>query len=100
MEIPWEAAMTHVSSSAAYIRKDKLVNESALRAALHAVGMFDSVVDAEVWELLETPHTVVSLQRATTQSTTGSENQPDRVHIESMLQRLLDADLIELSPDS
>ena len=92
--------MTLPSTSAAYIRKDKIANEPALRGALRAAGMFGSGVDEEVWELLETPQTVVSLQRATRLNIVGGVMQPNSEHIEDMLQRLLDADLIELSPDS
>jgi hypothetical protein len=61
--------------------------------------MLGSAIDEEVWELLKTPHTIVSLQRATS-GANGGDQQPDPDHIETMLQRLLDVDLIELSPDS
>jgi hypothetical protein len=83
--------MTHLLPSAAYIRKDAPVDGRALRAA----GLRGSSIDEKVWELLETPQTIDSLQRAASRDT-----QADRGHIAHVMERLLDADLIEVSPDS
>jgi hypothetical protein len=81
--------MTQLSTSAAYVRKN-----AARDRALRAAGMSGSEIE-EVWELLETPQTVVSLQRAA-----GEKAKIQSGDIEEILERLLDADLIELSPDS
>ena len=83
--------MTQLSTSAAYIRKDAIADPSASQTA----GLRHLVVDEQVWELLETPQTVESLHRAASR-----ETQADRLYIEETLERLLDADLIELSADS
>ena len=83
--------MTHLLSSAAYIRKNTTLDGRASQVA----NVQRSAIDAKVWELLETPQTIESLQRAA-----SGDTRTDRSHIEHMMKRLLDADLIELSPDS
>jgi hypothetical protein len=88
--------MTHVSTSAAYIRKGEFADQPALRVA----DMRGAVIEEQVWALLKTPQTVESLQRAVSRSADGPEAQADRSYIERMLKRLINADLIELSPDS
>jgi len=83
--------MTQLLPTAAYIRKDALASLSSLQVA----DLHDSVIDDQVWQLLETPQTVESIQRAASRGTHA-----DRGYIKETLERLLDADLIELSPDS
>jgi hypothetical protein len=84
--------MTHVSTSAAYIRKGGTAEQPTLRPEY----MRGAVLEEQVWTLLETPQTVESLRRATR----SDDTKANRDDIERMLTRLLDADLIELSPDS
>jgi hypothetical protein len=88
--------MTQVSPSAAYKRKQNLSDQPSIRAA----DLRGSVFEEQVWALLETPQTIESLQRAAGKYAEGSETHADSAYIERMLKRLLDADLIELSPDS
>jgi hypothetical protein len=88
--------MTFVSTSAAYIRKGESSDEPAQRMS----DLRGAVIEEQVWALLKTPQTVESLQRAVSRSTDGNEALSDRGYIERMLKRLIDADLIELSPDS
>jgi hypothetical protein len=92
VEIFSERVMTQVSPSAAYVRKGELESQPPLPPEL----MRSAVMEEQVWALLETPQTIESLQRATR----NHETPADRNDIERMLKRLLDADLIELSPDS
>jgi len=87
--------MTQVSSSAAYVRK----GSGSAQASLHAANLRGSMLELQVLSLLETPQTLESLQRAT-RRTSGTERQVDSDNIEKTLEQLLDADLIELSPDS
>jgi len=87
--------MTQVSTSAAYVRK----GEFAGQAGQQPEDIRSSILEEQVWALLETPQTVESLRRAAGQPDNG-RMQADRNQIEKMLERLLDADLIELSPDS
>jgi hypothetical protein len=91
-----EKTMTEVSTSAAYIRKANLSDQPTQRVA----DMRGAVIEEQVWALLKTPQTVESLQRAVSRSADGNDAVADRGYIERMLRRLLDADLIELSPDS
>ena len=88
--------MTFVSTSAAYIRKGESSDQQSQRMA----DMRGAVIEEQVWALLKTPQTVESLQRAVSRSADGTEAHADRGYIERMLKRLIDADLIELSPDS
>jgi hypothetical protein len=83
--------VTHVSTSAAYVRKNPAPDARAMQAA----GLHGSNFEETIWELLATPQTLESLHRAA-----HGETQGDRVQIKRALERLLDADLIELSPDS
>jgi len=88
--------MAYLSPSAAYVRKDEFIGRSVLKAE----DIRGSVVEEQVWQLLETPQTIESLRRAARESAAGGESLVDRGDIEKMLERLLDADLIEMSPDS
>ena len=81
--------MTHLSSSAAYVRKQNVATAHAMRLA----GGADAF-EERVWELLQTPQTVESLERA------AGELQSQGKKVEYVMERLLDADLIEISPDS
>lgn len=81
--------MTQLSSGA-YVRKTGNEDLSILQTA----GIYVRGISGEVWELLETPHTVTSLQRA------AGRTPADRDRIEMIVRRLLNADLIELSADS
>jgi len=83
--------MTQLLQTAAYIRKDTLAGLSSLQVA----DLRGSVIDDQVWQLLETPQTLESLQRAANRGTHA-----DRGYLKETLEHLLDADLIELSPDS
>ncbi|HTE41712.1 MAG TPA: hypothetical protein VK629_12845 [Steroidobacteraceae bacterium] len=88
--------MTQVSTSAAYKRKQNLSDQPSMRAS----ELRGSVFEEQVWALLETPQTIESLQRAASKYGDGRETHADSAYIERMLERLLDADLIELAPDS
>jgi hypothetical protein len=88
--------MTHVLASAAYIRKEAFGVPSSLRAEHKQY----SLVDEQVWALLQTPQTVESLHRAASARAESRATRVSRTNIEMMLEQLLDADLIELSPDS
>ena len=94
--------MTHVLSSAAYVRKVEPTDQSTPhgQSASHAVEVRSSVLEEQVWVLLETPQTVESLMRAVETTARGNVTKVDRSQFEKMLERLLDADLIEVSPDS
>ena len=83
--------MTQVSPGAAYIRKQPSSGVHALRAA----GLHSFPHHERMWDLLETPQTIKSLQRAV-----EPDAQLDLAQIEELMARLLDSDLIELSPDS
>jgi len=83
--------VTLLLPSAAYIRKHRVADLDKLRSA----GVFRSLTLRKVWDLLETPHTLESLQRAA-----DNEVPIDRYRIEQCMKRLLETDLIELSPDS
>jgi len=88
--------MTQVSTGAAYVRKHEFSDQPPLGGR----DMRNAVVEEQVWALLETPQTVESLRRAAKRNAMGGDAHVDGGDIEKMLQRLLDADLIELSPDS
>ena len=83
--------MTYLSPGGAYVRKNKSINAFTSISA----GSAGSTIELRVLELLQTPQTVESLGRAI-----GQDVQADREHIEHAIERLLVADVIELSPDS
>jgi hypothetical protein len=86
--------MTDLHPTAAYIRKDvgdPRPDDGGRGGA--------SAFKRELWELLRTPHTVESLGRAVT---TASRSTTDNVDasIRAALEQWIEADLVELSPDS
>lgn len=84
--------MTHLISTASYIRKD------ARHPTQDAEPAFTSL-ERELWELLRTPNTIDSLCRAITR--TARDNRDDlEADVTDVLQQWIDSDLVELSPDS
>jgi hypothetical protein len=96
--------MTQIQSSASYVR-----NKATLRNEPGAAQQVDVLAGAgtygsdallkRVWQLLETPQTVVSLCRAV-DSSESPDGRVDAPTIEALLKELLQRDLIQLSPDS
>ena len=84
--------MVQLKTDAAYVRKS-----AAGRPPYLSKNASPQAFDARLYELLETPHTVTSLRRALADSTDVS---PDEPVIQQAMRRLLEQDLIELSPDS
>ena len=83
--------MTQISTTAAYVRK--AVSASHIRAP--------ESFDVQLLELLETPHTVESLTRVIARDAESAPEDDDLSHrITWSMRRLLEDDLIELSPDS
>jgi hypothetical protein len=85
--------MTEVRS-AAYIRK----GSSRHTRNTEPPGV-TTVLEQELWELLRTPHTVQSLSRAITAAARSTTDDADAT-IKIALGQWIEADLIELSPDS
>jgi hypothetical protein len=83
--------MVQLKADAAYVRK------SAAGRPPHHSNASPDAFDARVYELLKTPHTVISLARALASAADAS---PDSPAITQAMRRLLEQDLIELSPDS
>ena len=84
--------MTHLVSTAAYIRKD------ARHPTRDAEPAY-TPLERELWELLRTPNTIDSLCRALTH--TAREKRDDlQADVTDVLQQWIDSDLVELSPDS
>ena len=86
--------MTNLVPTAAYIRKnvsDPGPDDGGRGGA--------SAFKQELWELLRTPHTVESLSRALTAASRSTTDDVDS-SIRAALEQWLEADLVELSPDS
>lgn len=81
--------MVQLKTDAAYVRKSATGRPPRSSSP--------EAFDAKVYELLKTPHTVTSLRRALGGSPDVS---PDDPAIKQAMHRLLEQDLIELSPDS
>jgi hypothetical protein len=80
--------MTNLVPTAAYIRKN-----------VSDPGGGASAFERELWELLRTPHTVESLSRALTPASRSTTDDVDS-SIRAALEQWIEADLVELSPDS
>lgn len=81
--------MVQLKADAAYVRKSAAGTPARVSTSASPDGF-----DARVYELLKTPHTVTSLRRAL------GDVSPDDPTINQAMRRLLERDLIELSPDS
>ena len=86
--------MTDLVRTAAYIRKD--VNR---RTPVDGDQGGTGALQRELWELLRTPNTVESLSRAISTATRSTTDDVDS-SIRAALKQWIEADLVELSPDS
>lgn len=90
--------MTQLSTTAAYVRKS--TRTPHIRAFWKS--MPDSL-DVQLLDLLQTPHTVDSLTRVLSQDLDDREEESSDAlghRVSWSMRRLLEDDLIELSPDS
>jgi hypothetical protein len=88
--------MKHVSTHTAYVRKGVNADDPSIPLE----DLRGSVVEEQVWVLLQTPQTVESLREAVRESAHGDEAQTEGDYFERMLERLLNADLIEVAQES
>lgn len=94
--------MAEIRTSASYVRHEprrQLHREQVLRSLHHRIGFEPAQSTAEIWELLETPHTVQSLARALA-THTKQQAEVCEGEVVEVLAQLYDADLIEIAPDS
>lgn len=87
--------MTQLNTTAAYVRKP--VRTAHIRAFWRTSP---DPLQVQILDLLQTPHTVDSLARVVSQ---GEEDERDvdlHRRVAWSMHRLLEVDLIELSPDS
>lgn len=86
--------MSQLKPDAAYVRKSTAGSHLDISAIPRArLNSFDVIV----LELLDTPHTVISLTRVIC---SGVKKRTTSTRISTAMGRLLADDLIELSPDS
>lgn len=96
--------MTEISTSASYVRNARILSKQrdkqAVLSSLQEHSALESPeASARVWELLETPQTVVTLCRVLENEFDASEPEC-RTGVEALLGELIREDLVQLSPDS
>ena len=95
--------MQNTVPGAAFVRSTPFGNQARVRTLFELIGRRCGLADAahtgpHVYELLETPQTIETLQRAIAQEE-PQEGAAEEV-LDSFLAELYRRDLIELSPDS
>lgn len=83
--------MVELNLTAAYIRKNSVISVPP--------DAMETSLDAEILALLNSAHTVESLSRKVARTRREVPQPLDR-EVAAAMHRLLDAELIELSPDS
>jgi hypothetical protein len=96
--------MTEISSSASYVRNARILsqhqNKQAVLSSIREHTALESPeASARVWELLETPQTVVTICRVLENEFDAREPEC-RTGVEALLGELMREDLVQLSPDS
>jgi len=92
--------MQNTTPGAAFVRSSTLNDHGRAKTLFGLIGQHCGLADAapRVYELLETPQTLATLERAIADDDT--QNSPAAGGLESFLAELYRRDLIELSPDS
>jgi hypothetical protein len=87
--------VAEIRSSASYVRHEprrELDREEALRSLQQHAGATPTAKTGEIWDLLATPQTVLSIARAL--------GATDSNEVKDVLALLYDAELIEVAPDT
>ncbi len=105
MQQPTHNAAPHVAKGAAYVRSTVVDDQARARALFGLIGERCGLSNAaytgpRVYDLLETPQTLETLQRAMTKSSADAADAGNDAKLESFLAELYRRDLIELSADS
>jgi hypothetical protein len=96
--------MQNTAPGASFVRSTVFGNQSRAKTLFELIGRRCGLADAahtapHVYELLATPQTVETLQRAIARGDSYQQSMSEGV-LESFLTELYRRDLIELSPDS